>query len=521
MDNIIGKVIEKANTDEFVFVSNKHFQTSYVAVLMEHISEHSKIIGEIVTKQAINPYFEKPTTINYIDDRDESIKTQSLYMVTVKPLALIRGGHAREVKFPPLPGSNVLEAEDIDIRNALNLPEEGVDIGNLEASRNLRVKISPYQLLKTHIAILGQTGSGKSYMASKIALELFKLRRSADVPQEIPIPIILDSSGEYSGVYNLGEQKCLAEVMKTIDIKEHAFPLLNEKYLPLLYEIYDINEKQESELRIWLDSGIGDIITKEAKENSRLLFASEESGQLIAQFRQLRINSTKQFANCLEEYMKQFNKLKVTEKTHIPYNAISKMRKLNIKIKRSDDVDFTEMLSRGLIVNLSEQNSYEERQIAILLLLRQIYEAKRTKRLDLKLVFFIDEAHNYVPSIYKSFCKDEILKLAREGRKYGISLCLISQRPRWVDPTALSQCGSIFIFRIQNSDDKKHIFDSASLPDTARAINIGGFKTGEMIITGDVVGHTIRCLVSEIDTNYIATERRKIAERYTSEIKKL
>lgn len=207
MTKVIGKVIEKANIDEFFFVSNKHFQASYVAVLMQHISEQAKIVGEIVDRQAINPYFEKPSTINYINDSDESIKSQSLYMVRVNPLALIRNGRPEEVQFPPLPGSNVLEADDDDIRNALQLSEEGVDIGNLKGSKSLRIKISPNHLVKTHIAILGQTGSGKSYLASKIALELLKLRGSAQVPSELPIPIIIDSSGEYSGEYDLGEQK--------------------------------------------------------------------------------------------------------------------------------------------------------------------------------------------------------------------------------------------------------------------------------------------------------------------------
>jgi len=115
--------------------------------------------------------------------------------------------------------------------------------------------------------------------------------------------------------------------------------------------------------------------------------------------------------------------------------------------------------------------------------------------------------------------RGEILRLAREGRKYGITLCLISQRPRWVDPTALSQCGNIFIFRIQNTDDKKHIFDSASLPDTLKDINIAKFKTGEMIITGDVVNYPINCLVSQLDNDFISSESDRIKDKYIGEIK--
>jgi DNA helicase HerA-like ATPase len=121
--------------------------------------------------------------------------------------------------------------------------------------------------------------------------------------------------------------------------------------------------------------------------------------------------------------------------------------------------------------------------------------------------------------VYKSFCKDEILKLAREGRKYGLSLCLVSQRPRWVDPTALSQCGNFFIFRIQNADDKKHIFDSASLPDLVREVNISKFAMGEMVVTGDVSDEPVKCIVSEMDEAYISAERVRIKDKYLEILK--
>mgnify|MGYP001605199728 CR=1 FL=1 len=119
MKKIIGKVLEKANTDEFDFVANKYFQGSYVEVMMKHILQEAKIIGEIIHREAINPYFEKATTINYLSDEDESIKSQSLYIIKVRPLAVIHKGHLKEVEFPPLPGSNVFEADESDIRLAL------------------------------------------------------------------------------------------------------------------------------------------------------------------------------------------------------------------------------------------------------------------------------------------------------------------------------------------------------------------------------------------------------------------
>jgi len=519
-EKILGKVLEKADSDLFQFVSTKYFHNRFVKVRMNHISENTRIIGEIISIESVNPYFEKPTIIRYVEEQDEDIALQSLYLAKVKPLALIQNGQPKEVDFPPSPGSNVFKADESDIRLALDLEEKGIDIGYLKGS-NLPFKISPGKLLRTHISILGQTGSGKSYLAAKIATEFLKLRPYADVPSQIAVPIIFDSSGEYSGGYDLGGQKELSLIMKTISIGEHHFPLLNEKYLSLFYDIYSIDEKQESELRVWLSSATDINPITEIKQGSQQsLLKQQDVKHLIEEFCQLRINSTKQFANNLEDYIKKHNKLQPTEKFSIPYNAISKMRKYNLKVKKTDDMDIIEQLSNGLIVNLSDQDNYDERQITMLLFLRQLYEAAKAKKLNSKIVLFIEEAHNYVPSVYKSFCKEEILRLAREGRKYGIILCLISQRPRWVDPTALSQCGNIFIFRIQNSDDKKHIFDSVSLPDALKDINIAKFKTGEMITTGDVVNHPMNCLVSQIDNNFVSLQRGRIKDKYMGEIKR-
>ena len=182
--------------------------------------------------------------------------------------------------------------------------------------------------------------------------------------------------------------------------------------------------------------------------------------------------------------------------------------------------DIIEKLASGLIINLSDHDNYDERQIAMLLFLRQLYEIARSKNKTTKMILFIDEAHNYVPSVYKSFCKSEILRIAREGRKYGLTLCLISQRPRWVDPTALSQCGNVFIFRIQNSDDKKHIFDSVSLPDSIKELNIARLKTGEMIVAGDIVDHAIDCKVTKIDEEFIRSQQKQSAVKHLREIEK-
>jgi hypothetical protein len=517
MSTIIGKVLDKASTDFFYFVSSGYYSADFVEVNADHINSGAKIIGEIIGRESFNPYFEKPTDLRYVDSNDEQVAERSLFLSRVRTIAIIDGGKKIDISFPPKPSTNVIKATQDDIRIALGISDVGINIGTLLGYDDLPFKISASQLLRTHIAILGQTGSGKSYYTAKLSVELIKFRKRIDMPSTAAVPIVFDSSGEYSSLENK-DQNQLGLVMPIINSKEHYFPFLNQRYLPLLSEIYELNDREESVLKPWL----GYESDYQAKESSQTTITEVENSnikELIQQFNQVRVSSTVQFANTIEDILKAQNKYPGDERFTILYSALNKLRKLNIRIRKTADADVIDNLSGGLIINLSDYENYDERQIAMLLFLRQLYEIARSKNKATKMILFIDEAHNYVPSVYKSFCKSEILRIAREGRKYGLTLCLISQRPRWVDPTALSQCGNVFIFRIQNSDDKKHIFDSVSLPDSIKELNIARLKTGEMLVSGDLVDHAISCKVTKIDEGFIKSQQKQSAAKHLKEIR--
>ena len=519
---IIGKILDKAKGDRFQIVSKKYSHVHFVSVPINQMENGAKIIGEISSTETLNPYFDKPTDIRYLADDDETPTSKSLYISNVESLAVIVNNEKQEKSYPPIPGTNVFEADESDIRIALGLIESGIDIGHLKDGRGLFLKINQDRLLRSHTAILGQTGSGKSYLAAKLAVELLKIKRSSEVPSLVASPVIFDSSGEYSGKKEDVSQNKIASVFNILNANEFHFPLLNEKFLPILYEIYDFDDRQQSDLKYWFKNpDVESIVSKNADVQSEL-FKQSTAMEIIAKFHKLKITSTDQFANALEEHLKEYNKHKGTDTINIPYNIFSRMKALNLRIRKTvPDNDLIEYLSKGLIIDLSDYDSYEERQIAILIFLRQIYNYAKAVKLKNKVLIFIDEVHNYIPSVYNSFCKDEILRIAREGRKYGLMLCLLSQRPRRVDPTALSQCGNTFIFKIQNADDKKHIFDSISLPDKLLNASIARFNVGEVMVCGDIVNNPLICVVTPIDDTFLEAERKRSAAKHLSEIKAL
>jgi len=106
------------------------------------------------------------------------------------------------------------------------------------------------------------------------------------------------------------------------------------------------------------------------------------------------------------------------------------------------------------------------------------------------LALFCDEAHLYIPASSDTGSNDQLSvrsfeRIAKEGRKYGVSLIVISQRPSEVNRTVLSQCNNVLAMRLTNADDQGVV--RRTLPDS-----LGGFAdllpvldTGEAIVVGD------------------------------------
>jgi len=101
---------------------------------------------------------------------------------------------------------------------------------------------------------------------------------------------------------------------------------------------------------------------------------------------------------------------------------------------------------------------------------------------------FADEAHIYLSEEARNFStRQSAERIAKERRKYGISLNVISQRPRELSSTILSQCGSFLCLRISNPDDQSYV--RGLLPDSARGITsmFSALRRGEAILIGDAM----------------------------------
>ena len=137
-------------------------------------------------------------------------------------------------------------------------------------------------------------------------------------------------------------------------------------------------------------------------------------------------------------------------------------------------------------------------------LLRVVYDALFWARnlpeggRERPLLIVLEEAHAYLGSDGEGSAAAGVRRIAKEGRKYGIGVMLVSQRPSEIDATVLSQCGTIFAMRLANGEDRGKVEGAAS--DSLEGLFgvLPVLRTGEALVVGEAVNIPIRANVDPV-----------------------
>lgn len=118
----------------------------------------------------------------------------------------------------------------------------------------------------------------------------------------------------------------------------------------------------------------------------------------------------------------------------------------------------------------------------------------------------LEEAHRYLSESGSELTSAAANRIAREGRKYGVGLLMVTQRPSELPPTALSQCGTLIALRLSNSQDQGQI--RSALPDAVEGLAavLPSLRTGEAVISGEALVLPARALVDLPDPQPLADD---------------
>lgn len=357
------------------------------------------------------------------------------------------------------------------------------------------------ELLGKHTAILGSTGAGKSGTVAAILHAILEKGGQDGYSKWNPRIIILDPHNEYGKAFH-------SSMRLSTD----------EGSLKLPYWLLNFDETRnlligKTEFVATSQSNI----VKNALLKARI--ASAESLELDPSTITIDSPIPYPMDAFISEVTTQRDKISATSK-HDSFNSIlqklavlrqdSRMRFMMEPWNGECD-PFAEIVSQFMgngetvrIVDLSGMPN-EIAGTASAVIARTLFSVKlwqtQEERKKTPILLVCEEAHRYVPNRGEAqyeAAQDSIRRLAKEGRKYGIALMLVSQRPNEVEATVLSQCNSWVVLRISNDADRKHV--QAILPDSFAGLTnvLSGLRRREAIFVGQATMLPSRVLIRDL-----------------------
>lgn len=346
------------------------------------------------------------------------------------------------------------------------------------------------KLLGRHTAILGTTGSGKSCTVASIIQSILR-----DYPY--PRIVFFDLHNEYPAAFGHGSTPAQELKDKTqcidwsnfslpywfLDLAEFVaiyYPDAGGTQVDCLKNIIVKLKKQEAE-RAAISQAIVSVDTP-------LFFDINEIEQEIDLFCSSENKNTDAKK---EPFTKIINRLKtVNEDPRYRFLTIDAVSKLNLSDYFSRLLGFSSPKQKFLtILDLSGLPS-EVRNVCIGVLSRLCFDYRYwdLDPQELPMTLVLEEAHTYIPEEAHSrfsLCKERVERVAKEGRKYGLSLLVVTQRPSNVSTTVLSQCGTYITLRLTNDNDQNIV--KRLLPDTlaGQADLLPSLRDGEALVSGD------------------------------------
>lgn len=395
----------------------------------------------------------------------------------------------------PSCGWSIYLAEDELLRDTLSKKAPGATgsacIGSLLSRPEgaIPVVLDVREFTSTHMAIIASTGSGKSYLAGVLIEELMSAANKAAV-------LVIDPHGEYGTLKELPNTPALAEPSSLSDYRPRArifrprdirVKLSSLEYPDLRYLMPTMTERME------------DLLSK--------AYARVEAGrawtlgELEVKIRQLaderRDGQGVDYSMTADGLCRRLDSML----GKAPFSA-------------TEDLDLRALLRPGQCSVLQLDDIDEKRQQVIsATLLRRIYRARqRTVRgesasgqdehIPYPVFVLLEEAHHFAPAGGDAVSTGILKQVLAEGRKFGLGVGLISQRPGKLDADVLSQCMTQFIMKVVNPIDQASI--ASAIESASRDIldELPALSKGQVIVAGNSMNAPVLCRVRQRHTSH-------------------
>jgi uncharacterized protein len=419
--------------------------------------------------------------IDFLGEGDEERLTGRIY------------NFRRGVTRYPMPGSLVFPTNSEDMRQLYAADDRACfEIGTIYPTSDVRGSLYIDGMLGKHFALLGSTGTGKSTSAALILHKICEMAPQGHI-------VMIDPHGEYSAAFKnngaLFDVSNLNMPYWLMNFEEHCEVILTSEGSDRQMDA-DILSKCILQARG--RSRIAEGISKLTVDSPIPYLLSDLTQLISAEMGKLdkstdsapymRLKSKLDELKTDPRYTFMFSGMLVSDT--MP-DFISRIFRLPGDGKPISIIDVSGVPS-------------EVTSVVVAVLSRMVFDyaiwGRREPQRPILLV--CEEAHRYIPSdrATTGVAVRKILeRIAKEGRKYGVSLGLITQRPSDLAEGVLSQCGTIIAMRLNNERDQAYV--KAAMPEGARGFldTIPALRNRECIICGEGVTIPIRVALDNLD----------------------
>lgn len=483
------------------------------------------------------------------------------YIIEATPIGLVKNGKFyRGGDSLALPPKKVEPARTHEIKSVYSdsiEKNEQFIFSSLSLNSSIPVPVNGNRLFNKHIAIVGSTGSGKSHTVAKILQKATTYKNGEYSGLNNSHIIIFDIHSEYTSAFPKSN---------TLNVDNIILPywLLNGDELEELFldsEANDYNQRsvfrqavtfnkkfhctgdQEAIDRITFHTPIffdlNEVLNfisnrnneRKTKENEHIwedkdgdfIFNNSTAHRLFNPSLKPAACTTAAGA-CHSKFLNFTDRLqsKLTDR-RLSFIVGEKTKNVTFKDTLESILGYGTNKSNITILDVSGV-PFEVLSICVSLISRLLFEFgyhnkkhqnTNSKEQDKPLLLVFEEAHKYAPksdmSKYRS-SKAAIERIAKEGRKYGVTLLLASQRPSEISETIFSQCNTVISMRLTNPDDQNYV--KRLLPDTVGDITnlLPSLKEGEALIMGDSISIPSIIKIDRCDTPPSSIDIRYLEE---------
>ncbi|MBS3749631.1 MAG: DUF87 domain-containing protein [Candidatus Thermoplasmatota archaeon] len=459
-NDVVGYIYGNVGSTEFKFAVNSEHIRKFDYVYAPH--KEGNMLAQILDiKQHSDLNFEDATTIMGQEEQPH-IKTKVSAEVEVIGYRDKRG-LLQSPRTPFNAGSGITKADESLIRKVLGLSaakENGAYLGLLKG-HELPVYLNIDQLVQKHISILAKTGGGKSYACGVLVEEMLK--------KKVPL-VIIDTHGEYRSLTTKNKSKKDKKNMERFNIKPNDYKNQITEYSPTgargNFEHLTLNG-----------------VNLEASEILDVLPAKLSGPQKGVLYQAIKE---------IKEYKSYYTLRDIIDgvgrsKSNARWNVIASLESLDsIGVFSENGTDPKDLVKSGncSIVNMKGVPP-DVQTVIVARLTQQLFEQRKAGKVP-GFLLIVEEAHNYCPERgFGNVVSSGILRtIASEGRKFGMGLAIVSQRPAKVDKNIVSQCNTNIILKVTNPNDLKAIVQSVEGLTSKTADEIQRLPIGVALISG-------------------------------------